>query len=280
MQSKKTGGLFYNKLSNNMLLYFLRLSVILFVRGRVNNPNIVLKDGVIAKINGGISLSGFSKNLIKIRKEAGLTQEQLAQSINVTRQAISRWEQGRTEPDITTLTSLAEVLNVDSQELIEGRKDKQYVKFQKKYIVCSILCFLFVILALLLQMTLVPYIREQIKMFLKDSFTYVFLFRLILPNVEYVSLGGFIVSFIALFYKVGLKGCWRKVVLCLGLVTILPSVLVVFDMMLMAIFVSYKAPVFYTLFISTVHIQSLNTLLFNVLPLLSGIFFFWGSNKG
>lgn len=252
--------------------------MILFVWVRANNPNTV-KGVVIAKTKGGISLSSFSKNLIKIRKGAGLTQEQLAQSISVTRQAISRWEQGRTEPDITTLTRLAEALNVDSQELIEGRKAKQYLKFQKRYIVCSILFFLFVILALLLQMTLEPYVREQIKMLFKGSYTYVLMFRLILPTLEYFSLGGFIVSFIALFYKVSLKDWWRKIALLLGLITVLPSVLVVFDMILMAIIVSYKAPVFYALFISTVHIQPLQTLLFTVFPLLSGVFLFLSSNK-
>lgn len=54
-----------------------------------------------------------------LRKEKGLTQKQLAQQLNLTDKAISKWERELGCPDITTLPRLAEVLGVSVSELIE-----------------------------------------------------------------------------------------------------------------------------------------------------------------
>ncbi len=50
-----------------------------------------------------------------------MTQEQLAERLNVTRQTLSSWETGRTQPDIDTLHSLSLVLEVSVEELIYGK---------------------------------------------------------------------------------------------------------------------------------------------------------------
>lgn len=64
-------------------------------------------------------------NLIKNkRKEKGLTQEELAQRLNVTEKAISRWETGRGTPDISLLIPLSKELNVDVSELLNGEEKK------------------------------------------------------------------------------------------------------------------------------------------------------------
>ncbi len=65
-------------------------------------------------------------NLIKIkRKEKGLTQEELANKINVTEKAISRWETGRGTPDISLLVPLSKELDVSVSELLKGKEDKK-----------------------------------------------------------------------------------------------------------------------------------------------------------
>ena len=65
-------------------------------------------------------------NLIKTkRKEKGLTQEELAQKINVTEKAISRWETGRGTPDISLLVPLSEELGVSVSEILKGKEDKK-----------------------------------------------------------------------------------------------------------------------------------------------------------
>ena len=76
-------------------------------------------------------MSKVSKNLKKIRIEKKLTQDVLAEKLHVTRQAISNWENDKTKPDIESLELLAEVLEVDIEELIYGEK-KAVINSQDK----------------------------------------------------------------------------------------------------------------------------------------------------
>lgn len=52
-----------------------------------------------------------------IRKENGLTQEEFAQKLFVTRQAVSRWENGETTPTIDTLKTICGLFNTDANAL-------------------------------------------------------------------------------------------------------------------------------------------------------------------
>ena len=62
------------------------------------------------------------KTTIKqLRQEKGINQEQLAEQLHVTRQAVSNWENGKTQPDIETLTQIAEYFDVSVERLIYGR---------------------------------------------------------------------------------------------------------------------------------------------------------------
>lgn len=67
----------------------------------------------------------INKNIKKMRNEKNLTQEELAQKINVTRQAVSNWENAKTQPDLETLTASASALEIDFEMLLYGKK---YVK--------------------------------------------------------------------------------------------------------------------------------------------------------
>ncbi|MBO4697190.1 MAG: helix-turn-helix transcriptional regulator [Lachnospiraceae bacterium] len=48
------------------------------------------------------------KNIARLRKEAGMTQEELAEKLSVTRQAVSGWERERTEPDLDMVQKAAQ----------------------------------------------------------------------------------------------------------------------------------------------------------------------------
>ena len=65
-------------------------------------------------------MSVIGKNIKKNRSEKGMTQVQLAENLHVTRQAVSNWEQGKTQPDVETLSAIAEVFDVPVEELIYG----------------------------------------------------------------------------------------------------------------------------------------------------------------
>lgn len=71
----------------------------------------------------------FADKLIQLRKAKGLSQEDLADSLGVSRQAISRWEQGNTFPDLLNLQKIMKVFGVSADYLIcdeyaaEGNND-------------------------------------------------------------------------------------------------------------------------------------------------------------
>lgn len=60
----------------------------------------------------------FSENLKQIRKEKGLSQEELADLLEVSRQAVSKWEQGNGYPEVETLLCLSTKLNVSLDSLM------------------------------------------------------------------------------------------------------------------------------------------------------------------
>ncbi len=60
------------------------------------------------------------KNIKQFREQKGLTQEQLAEQLHVTRQAVSNWENDKTQPDIETLHQIAFALDCSVEELIYG----------------------------------------------------------------------------------------------------------------------------------------------------------------
>ena len=64
----------------------------------------------------------FREQLVLIRRQKGWSQEQLAERIGVSRQAISKWETGTTIPDTGMLIPLSEVLDVTVTELLKGEK--------------------------------------------------------------------------------------------------------------------------------------------------------------
>ena len=67
-------------------------------------------------------MSKIAYNIKRLRTAKGITQETFAKTVNVSRQAISSWETGRTQPDIEMIGTLAEALDVSIEELIYGEK--------------------------------------------------------------------------------------------------------------------------------------------------------------
>lgn len=63
-------------------------------------------------------MSYISKNLKHIRKVHGLTQEQFAQKVGVNRPAVGAYEEGRAEPKLTTLTTIADIFQIRLDALI------------------------------------------------------------------------------------------------------------------------------------------------------------------
>ena len=69
----------------------------------------------------------LGKRIASFRKENNLTQEQLAEMLNVTPQAVSKWENDIACPDISLLPELAKTFNVSIDELLIGKKEEKKV---------------------------------------------------------------------------------------------------------------------------------------------------------
>ena len=65
----------------------------------------------------------FGAFVAQLRKEQGLTQKELADRLNVTDKAVSKWETGKGFPDVKLLEPLAQALGISLVELIRGEKD-------------------------------------------------------------------------------------------------------------------------------------------------------------
>jgi len=67
----------------------------------------------------------IGKNIAELRKNSGITQEQLAESLGVSAQSVSKWENGITMPDIMLLPAIAGCFDVTVDELYGGKKAKE-----------------------------------------------------------------------------------------------------------------------------------------------------------
>ena len=117
-----------------------------------------------------VKIGGFLKTL---RSEKGLTQEQLAEQVGVTRRSVSRWETGSNLPDLDVLMELADYYQVELRELLDGeRKSEQmdpvlqetalkvaeYSNAEKKRITKTVLVYLMIGIAALIVSTAMKFL--------------------------------------------------------------------------------------------------------------------------
>lgn len=70
--------------------------------------------------------------LRELRKEKGLTQEQLAERFNISRRSVSRWETGSNMPDVGLLIEIADFFDVDIREIIDGERKSENMDKEKE----------------------------------------------------------------------------------------------------------------------------------------------------
>ena len=76
-----------------------------------------------------IKVGAFLKGL---RREKGITQEQLAEELGVSSRTISRWETGNNMPDLSLLVEVAEYFDVSIPEIIKGERKSEDMKEEVK----------------------------------------------------------------------------------------------------------------------------------------------------
>lgn len=63
--------------------------------------------------------------ILKLRKEKGLSQEEVAEKLNVTRQTVSKWETGESKPDFDKIIPLCDLFSITTEELLRGKKSEE-----------------------------------------------------------------------------------------------------------------------------------------------------------
>lgn len=75
----------------------------------------------------------LSKNILELRKKKGVTQEELASNLNISSQAVSKWENNVCLPDSTMLVDIANFFDVSIDYLFYG-DDLSYSDIYEKFI--------------------------------------------------------------------------------------------------------------------------------------------------
>lgn len=79
---------------------------------------------ILKSQNGCDDMSEIGKNITKLRKKLNMTQDELAEKLFVTRQTVSGWENGRTQPNLDILCDLSEALECSPLDIISVKKKR------------------------------------------------------------------------------------------------------------------------------------------------------------
>lgn len=86
----------------------------------------------------------IAANLTRLRQEVGLTQMQLAEMLNYSDKAVSKWERGESIPDLRVLIQLAEIYHITLDDIVKEQPDKVVkpkLNLTKKRLLISLLSF-------------------------------------------------------------------------------------------------------------------------------------------
>lgn len=162
----------------------------------------------------------IARRLKQLRTARGMTQDDLAEKMHMTRQAISNWETGKTAVSVEYLTELAVLYGVTVDEIIYGQRTlAAYRQHQVKYIVTAAVCAALMAAALILNLTLVPYLKGLMdnRFLIMPLFLYVNLRDVIFAAAVSVL----VLSLISLKGDIRVYGRLRRGLLIAGIVCVL-----------------------------------------------------------
>lgn len=217
-------------------------------------------------------MNAVGKNIKKLRIASKMTQEDLAEKMFVTRQTISNWEIGKSQPDLETLSAISEIFSVEPTELIYGMQPS-YKRYQKKYIITAVISLCVIIAVILLECIYYPQLMDIYRQFYRGAFE-LMLYNLTVRPLGFFALGIFVVSFFSLWVETRLDKKPRIVTLIIGIILLVLPIWLLIEMILI-----FKAPQVFqgSIFYSSVFLQPiLRTIFLVVMPLLSGIGIFLG----
>ena len=213
-------------------------------------------------------MKDIGENIRKIRTEKGLTQDELAELLCVTRQTVSSWETGRSEPSIDMISELSKAFGVGLDELIPL---SAYEKGKTRYKVLAALCGILSIAGIALKLWLEPsLLRWQRQHF--DSKP-LFLFRYVAVPIIAAAFAVFLLSLLSLNHDISVSGKKKGILLLAGVLLLFPWLVTAVPIMLFDLN-GLKLLIPWTFLLrDTRFIYSL------ILPFLAGLFLFLGTNS-
>lgn len=76
-------------------------------------------------------MDNFGERLFELRKSKNLSQEEVAEKLNVTRQSVSKWETNQSMPDLDKVVPLCELFEISTEELLTGKKVEKKLEEEK-----------------------------------------------------------------------------------------------------------------------------------------------------
>lgn len=159
-------------------------------------------------------MNTVSKNIKRLRMRDNISQEVLSEKLYVSRQAISNWETGKTQPDIDTLVAIAAAFNVDVSEVIYGVsiKPEAYPQDKKKRIIATCVFGFIVLIFILLEIIFVPHFK-RLAITSYNVYPIVYITFYLRP-LFYINTSLFFFSALSLRYDIRIKKTLtRKVIL-------------------------------------------------------------------
>ncbi len=112
----------------------------------------------------------FSENLIKLRKAKNLTQLELAEKLNYSDKAVSKWEVGSVLPDVETMTHIAEFFGITINDLIYAKKRNVLREFYKTHLFMTLL----VSVSLWFVATIIFFVLDSATTLVRPWLTYIY----------------------------------------------------------------------------------------------------------
>ncbi len=111
----------------------------------------------------------IAKNIATLRKSAAMTQTDLAEKLNYSDKAVSKWERAESLPDVSTLIEISELFGVPLDELVKGETvapapSSEAVAFRKSRVAITLLAVLlvwFCAVAAFVLLTLLPHFKGE-----------------------------------------------------------------------------------------------------------------------
>lgn len=168
-------------------------------------------------------MDSLASNIKQLRRRAGMTQETLAQTLHVTRQAVSNWENGKNQPGLDMLSAIAAALGTDIGHLIGAEPPPAYPRFQRRYLIRAAACILLFLLVILCALALYPAAKEMQTRYYKSF--YLLILGLIAYPTAACAFGAFLPWLLALWIDIRLPQTARRILLLLSIAFLLPVLL-------------------------------------------------------